>query len=237
MPFQHDPRFSEAFANTPHRVYGKRLLPFSLWHQLLLEHAQSPVFEGKGCTPADLLLAARLCSTPWNPSFVFPDLSLPGSTRLLVASVGHPFLRELRKFGTYLQDYCSGPKLWESDSSGGSSRDIDGILETAVYLTKATTLSWSEVWTYPVGVLEWISLSAQKLDGAEVNIWTPDDEIRFTQFKADRERKLDEEGRRISDETGTPYEAARKKAHDEYWERQRKAKGVAAMAKAAGRGR
>lgn len=220
MPFLHDERFSEAFAVDPVGPVGKRLLPFSLWHQLLLEHAQSPVYDGRGCTPGDLLQAARLCSTPWNPAFEFPDMRAPGFIPLAWASLGCSFETELAKFGAYLTDYGTEPKLW-TKSGDSEARDLDAILERATYLIRSTSLTWEQVWTAPSGVLAWVSVASQKLEGAEVDIWTPDDEVRFQAHVKKREARIDEAAKVLAAEKGVSFPEARKQAHAEYWAKHR----------------
>lgn len=233
MFWGHDPRFSEAFANTRHRVYGKRLLPFCLWHQLVLEHAQSPVLAGAPCTPADLLLAARICATPWNPAFVFPDLTLPGAGSLLWHSLGRTFHGELAKFVTYMNDFASPPKLWDSPQGATQERDVDSIIETAAYIVKATTLTWEQAWTTPVGVLSWLSVCEQKLEGGEIQVFTPADEAAKAKFVAQRDAKLAKQAKEKAEAEGISYEQAHKAVVAEYWANVHKSKAqIAAKAKA-----
>lgn len=67
LPFMADDRFYSAFLSLDsHRVCGYRLRPFSLKARVTLEAIASPILPGSKdaskATPADLILAARVCA-------------------------------------------------------------------------------------------------------------------------------------------------------------------------------
>ncbi len=134
--FLHDPNFTEAFANTDHVVFGKRLAPFCLWHQLNLELVQSKVLVSEPLTPLDLWVAVRVCTTPWTPYHRIPDLTPPGKLRFLWEVGRYNFSAEVKKFSGYLSDYLSFPKFWPNDHESrvqnAEDRDIDEHFETVI---------------------------------------------------------------------------------------------------------
>lgn len=221
--FVHDDRFVEAFANTGHVVLGRRLLPFSLWHQFLLETHQSKLLLGGVPTPLDLWLAVRLCSTPWNPRFEVPRINPPGRLRWVLSVGRYNFQQEMRKFNDYWGDFNSSPKFWPNQhkyqEGAAPQRDVDEMLELAAFIVHQSSISWEQVWTMPIGALRWTGTVLQKLRGDRIDIWTPEHEEMFQEHKKKREAMLDEEGKKIAESEGIPFEQARKRAHDAYWEK------------------
>ncbi len=220
--FVHDDRFVESFANRDHTVYGRKLDPFCLWHQFGLEVAQSKLLLGEPLTPIDLWVAVQICTSPWTPGFRVPDLTQPGKLRFIWQVGRYNFLREVAKFQTYFDDYSAGPKFWANNHEKGSTgaapqRDFDETLETALHLKKHGNFTWPEVWTMPLGAARWCSVGLSKLDGAKVDIWTPEHEEMFKVHETKREAQIDAHGREIAAAKDIPYEAARKEAHDHYW--------------------
>lgn len=218
--FVHDTAFVEAFSNVPHRVLGKRLDPFCLWHQFNLEVLQSKVLLGMPLTMADLWLTTKVCTTPWNPAHYVPDIKVPNVLWFYWLSRRYNLQKEAAKLSAYLVDFCARPKFWPNNHEqklGAPDRDFDENLELALHLVKEGAFSWREVWTLPLGMLHWNSAGLAKLSGVKVDIWTPEHERMFQEHKKKREAKIDEEGRRIAEAERIPYEAARKKAHDAYW--------------------
>lgn len=217
-----DDRFVEAFANRKHVVYGRVLAPYSLWHHFNLEIAQSPVLLGEPLNPLTLLYAVRICTTPWTPVHYLPDLTEPGLLRFMWEAGRFNFQAEARKFLAYFSDFNSAPKLWTNDHKNHeqnfvADRDFDANLELALYVLKNTAMSRQDVWTMPIGMLHWTSVGLQKLEGAKIDIWTPEHDEMFAEHKRKREAKIDERGKVIAAETGLPFAEARKQAHDEHW--------------------
>lgn len=227
--FVHDDRFVESFANKDHVVLGKRLDPYCLWHQFNLEIVQSKVLLGESLTPVDLWIAVQICTAPWTPGHRIPDLRPPGKLRFIWEVGRYDFRREVEKFQTYLEDYVRGPKLWPNQHKQqiegavtANSRDFDENLELALHVFKLGNFTWREVWTLPIGMIHWCSVGFSKLDGNQIDIWTPEHEEMFQAHKIRREAGIDDRGKVIAAEKGIPFEEARKQAHDEYWTKVRK---------------
>ncbi len=220
--FIHDDRFVESFANAEHVVLGRKLDPYCLWHQFLLEVAQSKVLLGESLTPVDLWVAVTICTAPWSPHHRVPDLTPPGKLRFIWEVGRFNFRREVEKFQTYYNDFNQGPKFWpnqhrHSEEGAAPQRDFDENLELALHLVKSGNFSWRDAWTMPLGMVRWASTGLTKLDGAKVDIWTPEHEEMFQAHVLRREASIDARGKEIAAEKGIPYEAARKEAHDAYW--------------------
>ncbi len=232
--FVHDDRFVEAYANVDHVVLGRRLAPFCLWHQFNLEVAQSKVLLGEPLTPIDLWIAVEVCTTPWTPRHRVPDLRAPGRLRFIWEVGRFNFRAEVAKFQAYFDDFVSPPKLWPNNHRKvdgvdvAPDRDFDENLELALHLVKDGAFTWEQVWTLPLGMMQWASVGISKLSGAQVDIWTPEHEEMFQAHKARREAGIDARGREIAAETGLPFEEARKQAHTEYWAKTNRTYGKAA---------
>jgi hypothetical protein len=220
--FIFDDRFVEAFANTDHVVFGRRLDPYCLWHQFNLELVQSKVLLGEPLTAFDLWMAVRICTTPWTPHHRVPDLRSPGKLRFLWQVGRYSLLREVEKFQVYLNDHCASPKLWpnqhkQTEQGQATDRDFDENLELALHVMREGGFTWREVWTLPVGMIRWSSVGLAKLTGAEIPIWTPEHEELFKAHVIRREAQIDARGKEIAAESGLPVEVARQQAHDEHW--------------------
>lgn len=219
LHFVHDENYAEAVANTTHKVYGRTLRPYCLWHRLQLELAQSPILLGLAVTPLDLWRAACICSSRWSIDGRTPDTRPPSFLRFVWLAWRFPFSKQAAAFQTYLNDYSRGPKLWPSVGKGQTKeRDIDETLETVCYLLARSNLTLSEIWTMPVGMLSWYTLGIQRAHGAELPVWTPEHQAAFDAHKAEREARLDQEAvelRRSHPELTA--EQASKQVRDAYW--------------------
>ena len=219
--FVHDDRFVESFANADHVVYGRKLDPLCLWHQLCLEVAQSKILLGESLTPVDLWIAVKICTTPWTPQFRVPDLDPPGKLMFILKFGRYDFAVEMQKFQKYLEDYMAAPKLWpnqhKQETEDVATRDFDETLETALHIVSSARFTWPEVWTMPIGAARWCHVGLSKLKGAKIDIWTPEHEEMFVEHKRKREAGIDARGKEIALEKNIPYADARKIAHDEHW--------------------
>jgi hypothetical protein len=132
-----DPRFAEALLHEPggHKVLGRRLRPFSLWHRLQLEYANSRLLLG-GAGLWDLWCAVQVCCTqypkraawgPWRPLWhAFWWLRYGWRPNWYIR-------REMGRFVRYVEDYASHPKYW-----GGKGSSMRRLGEAAAELAAAT---------------------------------------------------------------------------------------------------
>jgi hypothetical protein len=127
--FLFDERYAEGMLHEPrgHRVLGKRLRPYSLWHRLQLEYTQSKVLLG-GAKMWDLWCAVQICRTEypvragWDARWGMWNGLWHRLWKMRYGWrgkrwTGRYFAGEMRKFVAYVGDYQSGPKLWGGKGS------------------------------------------------------------------------------------------------------------------------
>jgi hypothetical protein len=212
-----DTRFAEAFLNQQHTVLGKPLLPYCCWHKFQLEVINSPVLLGEPVNLINLEHAVAICRS------VYPQMAsfAAGNTRWqrfkwFWKMRRYQFGREVQKFSTYLDDYASGPKLWEQKGSGNKEPDVDDNLEAVAFFYKQTGCSESDAWMMPLGKLRWYNTMFSRLEGAQVDFWTPDDEVAFQAHVKKREAGIASQAQ-VYEQEGMEPGAAHERANAEYW--------------------
>lgn len=219
--FVHDDRFLEAFLNRPHRVLGRNLRPFSLWHNLLLESIQSPFLTGRGVTAVQLWQAVRVCSSRWTGEGYRPNLNPPTRLRWLWEVGRYGLRRECEAFADYLRDFDSSPKFMQSEENKVSNeRDIDDNLELACHL-ESQGYTPADVWNMPLGMAKWRSAVAVKCKGGDIHILTPLHEAHMEKLKQLREASIATRAQEIAATTGVSPEQAYQQARDEYQQKVR----------------
>lgn len=217
--FVFDPRFAEAFLGIEHTVLGHRLLPFCTWHKFQLEIINSPILLGEPCTLAQLEHAVAVCCTTF-PNVVRFKVHDTRLKRVLwfLDKRKYSLHAELRKFGDYLTNHSSGPKLWDkANNEGGKEPDCDDNLEAVCYYRKHTHCSEAEAWMVPLGRMRWYNTVFSRMEGAQVDFWTPGDQEAFEAHVAKREAKIEATAQEYF-KLGTLTEAeARERAKAEYW--------------------
>jgi hypothetical protein len=177
--FVFDGRFLEAFFNRPHKLLGLNLRPFSFWHKLQLERANSPLMLGVPASYQDLVFAARVCGS------AYPEVVEPTEIKTRWAryrSIWHAAMTDLesevKAFSDYVNDFLSPPKILPKGEGGGAAPDIDDSLREIGYYVRMTGCSIEEAWNTPIGILCWMNAAFAKSEGADFCIATPiDDEI------------------------------------------------------------
>lgn len=114
--YNFDERFAEGFLHKPHRVFGKKLKPFSTWHRLQLEWVNSRILTG-GPTKWDVYAAVKICQSQYPDA---ADVETYKGIRAFVWKLRYlftPWRKEAKKFFAYIDDYYSPPKLWGGKSS------------------------------------------------------------------------------------------------------------------------
>lgn len=180
-----DRLFAESILNRDdHVVLGRRLLPLSLWHLLMLEIGQSPYFAGGYPTPKDLRLAVTICTTPFPR---LPDLSGRRLIRDWLRSWRCLFPVEATKFRGYLEDFNAAPMLWTKEGKekpkGPAPVPLPFALEVATTLI-GHGFAEDRVWTMPAGLAQWYYVAACKAKGCEVNLVSPGEQKAIAEMKA-----------------------------------------------------
>lgn len=144
--------FADAFLlKQPPVCLGRRLLPFSLGHSLVLEAIGSPVLGAGECAPGDLAVAVMVCAQPAT------DLSKPldfAKTAQNFREWGKScdlaqFKDDLDAFRAYVAEFCTAPERW---SSGGAGRGPRAPWQYTIVtaLRQHLKLGYNEAWNCPV---------------------------------------------------------------------------------------
>ena len=191
--FIFDERFAQAFLHIPeHRVLGKILNPFSLWHKLQLEYINSPLLAGGEPRIVDLCLAVDICRTEY-PVIARPKIPAGGLRRFcwMLWAERVNLAMETSAFHAYCEDYCSLPKI-DTVNNGEKTPDMDDCLSDVALYRKMTGSPREEPWNIPLGELYWMNAAFSRSEGADFSIVTPIEEARKARLVAERNAKLTE---------------------------------------------
>jgi len=118
---------------------------------------------------------------------------------------------------SYMQKAAQAER--ESMIEKGSKRDIDDSVEQVSIYMKYAGRPAVEAWNMPLGELLWHNACFLKMEGAEVPIWSPTDEMVFEQHKKKRHLKIVERSKEMMAENATlTGDIAFAMASVEYWE-------------------
>jgi hypothetical protein len=179
-----DEKFAEAWVNADHRVLGRDLRPYSLWHQLVLQVIESPFLNGDG-NLRDLDQASYVCSTHYGQ-----PLDLRHRHPLAIWwNVRRNFNTERAEFLAYLDDYVQVPEFTiVDDSPVGPSRTLLGqppvILSLACKVIRWSGWTEQYVWDMPIGKVEWYAAMADRQEGVRVSFKTPESNEFLNELKA-----------------------------------------------------
>lgn len=170
-------RLRRHFIPSAPRILGVRLRPFTLWHWLTLEVAESPFVEdaSEPVTIADLQLAVHVCSHP--PLGPLRSL-LPGRTRAAFQRALYARVWGYHKtlFETYFSEALKGPIYFEEVGKSGSFE-----VKTSVPLYLAECLKarkdWDDrkAWSTSPGMARWMRCVWGEVDSREQVIRTQRD--------------------------------------------------------------
>jgi hypothetical protein len=117
--FVFDPRFEEGFFHAaPPVLWGARLKPFSYWHKLQLERAQSKLLLGGVAEAWDIWVARQICRSQFPKIAKMPRN--PNSVWYLwwkVCFGWRPTAKPLALLVEYVGDFASPPKMWAGKGS------------------------------------------------------------------------------------------------------------------------
>jgi len=179
-----DLKFAESVLNLEHRVLGKKLKPFSLWHALLLEAIKSPIWMGQGkLTLPDLHSAVAICSQEW------PSFNLNAG---IITVIRNTFLRgkrlddESKKLIAYFNDYNSVPMIWTADKSDKKEAPkcpLPMALDLVAWLVRHG-FGEARSWNMPIGLAHWYYVACAKQRGSEIDLVSPEEQLVIDQVKA-----------------------------------------------------
>lgn len=199
-----DRNFTEALLHVEHRICGRRLRPYCIAYAAALQGMRSPLVSDDPqaqITPADLLYALEVCSSPVDPATLCPRAVLRPRFRWLdhcrlVLWRFHPagYVRALEKWLAYYRDYYSPPQLMERVSEGAKCHQgghLTGPTELANItglLTKFPGLSEHRAWTMPYGLAVWMLAQAGEIEGGP-SFWNAEREAELDAALDEAERK------------------------------------------------
>lgn len=166
---------------------GYKLRPFCLRHRLTLQAIDSPYLPGSPklgqAEPADLLLAARVCSIA-DPFEAVNDGSWKDAFLFLRATADPIwYLKQVKSWRTYMQDTATHPMVaTKTDQPGRRDRGLDWMLSVVVSLMEMG-FTEEEAWTMPEGRAMFYFFARAIREGAEIDIVTTDHDRRIPQAK------------------------------------------------------
>jgi hypothetical protein len=176
---------AESFLNVEHRVFGLRLRPLSLGHAFTLEAVGNPFYFGRLGSPAELRLAAWVCSRE-------PLAALNTSTlRFALWRWWTRYLKlpiEAEKWKAYVADYVAPPQLWNKQRKAGEEEPkpsrIPNTVNTVVRLMRLG-MSERQAWATPVGMSTWYEAAAYETEtGNKLDIVTDSERLAILKAKA-----------------------------------------------------
>jgi hypothetical protein len=190
------PLLARARGRSGHVVLGRRLRPFSFWHQQLLESVESPFLASWKTKPSSiqifksLFVATEICRLApleqpdhggWRAMlrrkvtaarfFLRPAWHRPGTRYLML-------LIEAAKFRGYMADYCSGAIPFPTKNSR-RIQSPGALYQLELYKklhaeTSRRELTPHELWGKTPAEISWTNTAAQEARGAEISIITPE---------------------------------------------------------------
>jgi hypothetical protein len=138
--------FLKAAIPEPFVILGKRLRPFSLGHELLLQRFENGFAIGSDRMPTidDLVFAVWICSQPYEDAIRSIQSPLMGlRLRLWGWRIGKADLMD--KFDlmlSYITEACQRPEVWSKESAGSTGREM-GTPSIQFLIMSATRNGWS----------------------------------------------------------------------------------------------
>lgn len=189
--------------NVEHRILGRRLYPFSLWHRFLLTTIQSPFLKGGELSFFDIREAIGICSLKWPECKVRRPWVIPVLWIFFFGyrkKAWHKFMLKLRdRLMEYFGDYISRPEYnfhFTEAHYGGPSvappprlgpipaeflllADVIGFLHCSV----------AEAWNTPIGQAYWWQMAFYKNQGVNINFLDEGDREFQAKMREAQEKK------------------------------------------------
>jgi hypothetical protein len=191
-------RFAAAFIDndTKHRILGRRLKPFSLWHRHLLDAIHSPFLYGDELRFWDMREAVGICSLSFPHSKVRRPWIIPF---LCFFVLGFPrsqwtrFLKRTRdKLLDYFGDYISRPEYTIKGPEVPPGPVLGPIPEGFIVVCDVISFlkcSEKEAWDLPVARAYWYQMGSYRAQKEQIDFMTEDERKFQADVKAAQERK------------------------------------------------
>lgn len=165
--------FSRAFLGPEskrHVVLGRRLRPYSLWHQFLLAATEHPLsVEGSQFTFTDLVTAVNICRLRYPQK---PPRRPYGIVSLICGLRASDWETEAQKFFDYAGSYNQCPEFWIQENQ----RSFKGQMPKPLAVASALiSIGFAEhvAWDMPVGKASYYEAAHHQLNGADLDFVTP----------------------------------------------------------------
>ncbi len=178
-----------------HRVLGRRLRPFCLWHRFLLEAIESPLLiPGATLLPVDLRRAVAICRNRFREGRVRPLPSLLDAWRL----AGRGFAREQAAFEEYIGDFHVRPiYAIKTDTGSKAKRGFPAGPPPEILSLVGDIIGWSSwpdwrVWELPIGEVHFYASCVENARLAPTGSqqdWLTDRERKFQADLKAKERR------------------------------------------------
>lgn len=169
--------------NVRHRVFGRCLTPFSLWHRFLLMTIQSPFMVGGDLTFFDIRNAIGICSLRYPQCRIRRPWIVPVLWMIWCGPFKKKWIKRLGKTRDklleYFGDYISKPEfnLWHPDLSYhgpsiappprlGPVPEVFSILSDVISFLHCSP---TDAWNTPVGQAYWWQMAALRQAGENIN--------------------------------------------------------------------
>lgn len=153
-------------------ILGKHLKPFALKHRIWLEAIGSPFAElDKEITPADLLIALKLCAGEMIDKKSLRDywimFRLIRDKELLE--------RAVKAFINYIETEHTWPKFYQRTNKDGYSNSFPWQLKVVANLV-SNGIAYADALSMPEAKAIWLSCAFNHNEGATLDLLTTDDE-------------------------------------------------------------
>jgi len=198
------PTFAAAFIDnsdggefSPHRVLGRRLRRFCLWHRLLLRTLDNPLLVGGNITFFDIRTAIGVCCLRYGQSKVRRPWFIPAlimAKTILVALLSrrpkddkglNPYQRAMARiaeqFYAYCGDYIQEPEysvIPKPGAKGERRERAPEELETAASVIAFSGWSEDVVWNMSMGKVSWYVMMHRRMSGMDVDL-LGEEELRY----------------------------------------------------------
>lgn len=176
-------RFHRAFLAPGLKLLGFQCEPFCLGHLMLFQALGLP-FARLGepdvaVAPSDLLLALRVCETPWpfRLGTRRPLVEEEREQRLWRALSKSPrrFRIVLDVFMDWLVECSMGPEMWHDESGDGRPMSCPVVLGMAVRLLRLGSMGEERVYSMPLALVRSYALAIAEQEGGAARFLTPED--------------------------------------------------------------
>lgn len=177
-----DKRFLSAFTDPARiKILGRFVYPFSLYHRVQLEAAESPLLSAdKGIRPLDLLMAVKIVAgepidrLTWKDSWYLGKMS--GNEDY--------FCEQIELFSKYVL-VESWPKFWEKKTKNADTSGTPWVL-TVVTSLISNGIPEDRAWSMPECQAIWLNSSFAIIKGAELKVLTTEDEAMIDKLETEQ---------------------------------------------------